>query len=735
MLEGLLHHKKEIKQYFLALAITEDRIDGALWEKDGQGKVNIAATASENYTASDWETAIIAADKVISSLEPNVPEGVDLQKSVFGFFPEWVSEDKIKSEYLKKIKQLTSRLSLTPLGFVDIPQAVSMYLGSSEGSSQTVILIGFESKHYTMSLFKIGKLIGSYAFNRSENIVSDIEKALNKFADVEVLPSRMLLYGTAVDLEKIKADLLNYPWQTKANFLHFPKIEILPNDTVVKAVVIASSTEIALPVEKSEDMVESVADNTAVSASGVSDQGESQEVADIAQDLGFVGEEPVKDLNIENEMTEVEKQQNANIAPVTIPENKLSGKARSSFAGQIPSMPKFSFPKLTFTIKLPAFRKSGLIVLIIGLLILMAGGVYAFNWFYPQANVKLLVTPKSLLINEDVALDTASSTVDVDKKIIPGSEVKLEVTGTDKIITTGKKTVGDKARGEVTIYNKTANPKTLKKGTQIQTGNLKFTLDEDVSIASASENVGSLNYGSNKIAVTATDIGTSSNVGSGTEFSVADLPTGYYSGRNEKVFTGGTSREISVVARDDQKKLREQLLQKLQQQAGDEVKSKLENGKKLLDGSLTTQIAKETYNKEIGEETDSLSLDMSVGATALTYSQNDLDELLSKIVSAQSPVNYDYQKEKTKVSVTETLKPEGSKQMFKLQIEATLAPKVEIGDLANTITDKNCQDAISFIKNKFNIAGAECSINRSFFLFKDKLPTNPKNIQIEFSNL
>jgi len=93
-------------------------------------------------------------------------------------------------------------------------------------------------------------------------------------------------------------------------------------------------------------MVESVADNTAVSASGVSDQGESQEVADIAQDLGFVGEEPVKDLNIENEMTEVEKQQNANIAPVTIPENKLSGKARSSFAGQIPSMPKFSFPKL-----------------------------------------------------------------------------------------------------------------------------------------------------------------------------------------------------------------------------------------------------------------------------------------------------------------------------------------------------------------------------------------------------
>ena len=217
MLEGLLHHKKEEKDYLCALVVTEDRVDAALWEATKDGKVNVLKNSTVPFTG-EWEKTIDAADQAVTEIETGLPEGVELTKVVFGLFPEWLTEDRIKDAYLKQLKQLTTSLSLKPLGFVELPTAVVHLLQRDEGTQQTVILVGVESKHVTVSLFKIGKLVGSVTQARTE-ITADIEGILASFKEVEVLPSRVLLYGTSSDLENLKSDLLNYPWQKKANFL------------------------------------------------------------------------------------------------------------------------------------------------------------------------------------------------------------------------------------------------------------------------------------------------------------------------------------------------------------------------------------------------------------------------------------------------------------------------------------------------------------------------------------
>lgn len=721
MLEGLLHHKKEEKEYLCALVVAEDRIDGAIWEASKEGKVTVLKTAQKAY-AGDWEKGVDAADQVVTEIETALPTGTELTKVVFGLYPEWVSEDHIRDTYLKKLKQLTTALSLVPQGFVELPIAVSHLLQKDEGTQQTVILVGVESKHVTLSLFKIGKLIGSVTEERTEAITADIEKMLATFTTVEVLPSRVLLYGSDTSLEKLKAELLNHPWQKKANFLHFPKIEVLNADFPVKAVAIASATEI-IP-QQPETTAE------APSAGPAETAATSEEVEEIAEDLGFVpeSETPSKESSKKEVMVETAVAE-ANVEPVSIPKPHVP---EAEVKGKVPG---FSLPKFSFTFKLPRFPKMGLAAIGVGLLLLLLGGWGGLYWLAPAATVRLLVTPQVFDKSETITVDAKATAVNTQDKILPGKPMTVEVTGTSKVDTTGKKTVGDKAKGEVTIYNKTLNTKLFKQGTVITAGKLKFTLNGDVNVASASEGVGSLTYGTTKAEVTATDIGAAANVPSGTEFAFTDLPTTSYSARNEKAFAGGSSREISVVARDDQQSVREQTLAQITPQAEKELRQKLTAGQKLLDNSLQTKVLKEAFSKEIGEEADSVSADMTVSATGIIYQQDDFYTLLTAIISSNVPPNYEYKKEEAKFSVEGTPESKADTYIFTARIKVNLIPKVETADLTKKLAGRSISEATEYLRSQPTISGVEFSVNAPFGFLKDKLPANSSRIKIETSAL
>lgn len=719
MLEGLLHHKKEEKEYLCALVVAEDRIDAAIWEASKEGKVTVLKTAQKSYSG-EWENGVDAADQAVTEIETALPTGTELTKVVFGLYPEWVSEDHIRDTYLKKLKQLTTALSLVPQGFVELPIAVSHLLQKDEGTQQTVILVGVESKHVTLSLFKIGKLIGSVTQERTEQITADVEKMLETFTTVEVLPSRVLLYGSETNLEKLKAELLNHPWQKKANFLHFPKIEELSPDFPVKAVAIASATEI-IP-----QPAEIVSEETPVPTAGAADT--SEEVEEIAEDLGFVTESGQSKSAKKTAVEETAVSESPNVEPVNVPKPRYA-------EPDVKGRRSISLPKFSFTFKLPRLPKMGLIAIAAALLLLLVGGFAGLYWLIPSATVRILVTPQVFDKSETITVDEKATSVNTQDKVLPGKTLTVEVTGTSKVGTTGKKTVGDKAKGEVTIYNKTLNTKFLKKGAVITAGKLKFTLEGDVNVASASESVGSLSYGTTKADTVAVDIGAASNVPSGTEFALADLPTTSYSARNEKAFAGGSSREILVVARDDQKNAREQTITQITPQAEKELRQKLADGQKLLDNSLQTKVLKETFSKEIGEESDSVSSDMIVSATGLVYQENDFYTLLTAIISSNVPPNYEFKKEEATFSAEGTTENKDDSHIFTARIKVNLVPKVETADLVKKLAGRSIAEATQFLRSQPPISGVEFSVNAPFGLFKGKLPANPARIKIETSNL
>ena len=95
----------------------------------------------------------------------------------------------------------------------------------------------------------------------------------------------------------------------------------------------------------------------------------------------------------------------------------------------------------------------------------------------------IYVTPYSFSQKSTAIAATQESAVIPGTIYIPVDQKTIDVSVTDSIPTTGKKVIGDKARGEIVIFNKQDKSQKINKGTLINSGNLKFVLSNDVQIA------------------------------------------------------------------------------------------------------------------------------------------------------------------------------------------------------------------------------------------------------------
>jgi hypothetical protein len=174
----------------------------------------------------------------------------------------------------------------------------------------------------------------------------------------------------------------------------------------------------------------------------------------------------------------------------------------------------------------------------------------------------------------------------------------------------------------------------------LSSGNLKFTLDNDVSIASASSTTEGITFGKNTIAITAATIGSESNLTASTEFSIASFGKDSYVAKNEEALTGGSSEEVRVVGKDDQKLLVSDLT--------NELLKNLET--KLLESSSpgigvylipdSTKVEDVTYSAKIGEKDNTLTANMSIKATLLRYKTEDVVTLVNSEIDQAVPPGY-----------------------------------------------------------------------------------------------
>ena len=100
--------------------------------------------------------------------------------------------------------------------------------------------------------------------------------------------------------------------------------------------------------------------------------------------------------------------------------------------------------------------------LVVLVLIILGAAVFALYWYLPKAEVVLLIEPKVLEEEFEVKLNSTLVAVDKDELILPAQEVTVTLEESETRTTTGTKLTGEKAKGEVTVFNGTSEEKTFE---------------------------------------------------------------------------------------------------------------------------------------------------------------------------------------------------------------------------------------------------------------------------------
>lgn len=712
--------KEEISEHFFALNIGNEKLSCCLWTIEKK-QLKIYHPISAAYSSLDELTQV--TDRLLD--ESLGPKELDVQKILFGVPGSWLTDGNLKDEKLNTLRKLVKELELTPMAYVENSLALVHFLEKTDGIPPTAILVGFEQHHLSVTVARAGKLDGVKAVSRGENSGSDIEKALLTFTSVETLPSKILLYGQPDQiLEKLKDGLLSFSWMSKLPFLHFPKIEILDNDLEIKSICLAGASEIDSNVSFTEEIIKKEVKKTLILDS---DKTKSEEEAreTVAEDkrgvkeddnMGFIAGD-ISSLQQEEQQEEKEQEEDQ----IVEDDLELQLPPQPQQMDYLPSAAKFSLKRF-----LP--RKFRSMVLLTGLAAacLMILGAYAFLL---KAEVKVFVEPKVLEKDAEVIADPAQKTVNEDGRVIPGQLVDTEVSGSIKGEATGKKQIGDAAKGTVKIINNTNEGRGFSKGTILTTAaGLKFTLNNTASVSATPADADSKSV--KVVEVTAVEIGADGNLPSGTNLTISNIPTSQIATKAEGNFSGGTSKDVTVVSSDDQKKLLASLASDLRKQAQHKLQEKLPE-KKILEEALSENLVKKTFNKNINDQASEFSLNLTAKYKGTAFEDKDLKLIVSKLVTTQVPEGFRLNLEDTETQAEVSKLEKDGKLVFLARFKAKLIPKIDIDKVKNAIRGKSAAEAVAIIKNMENILGSEIKISPKLPPVMQRLPLLGKNIQIE----
>lgn len=777
-LKKFLPKKEEEGEYFWSLLIEPGWVQAGIWKiEDKKAKVILVSPTTP------WnmdEDLVTSSDTALSSAIQGFPEDLnEPSKTVFGVSASWVEKGQINEEHLDKIKKLCSELSLTPIGFVVLPEALAHYKKSTEGAPLNAVALGIYKDSLEISVFSMGNLMGTSSVSRSVSLEDDVAEGLARFATAANIPSRFLLYdGKEGELEDARQSLLRVNWEDfdKLKLLHTPKVEIIDIKNKVHAICLAGASELAeidslevvdtfLDKKGTESEVESDSDNLDGSVpayiigneilankpepekssgigSGVVEtetEIDNTEIDELTpEQLGFAVERDIaSDIpaagDVEKFSQKIESY-HENIGPVKegvgmthLPVS--SGRGLKEKIGKI----KQKLFSLIPSIKIPkgAGFSSGKKIFILGplflFLIIVLGFVYW--WFIPKAVVTIYLSPLRLEESATVKINVNGGSSDVSQGMLAGESASVEVSGEKTKDTTGTKTVGENAKGEVTLYRVgteiTLDSETLINGPE----GLKFTLDSGITIASGSAS----SPGTAKVSVTADKIGAEYNLAGGASFSVANYSSSDIEAINENSFSGGSSREINAVSADDQSVLEEDLLDELSDQAKGKLTTELSNDKYFIEESVTTASTSKNFSAKEGDEASTLKLSMDVEAKVVLIDRNTLNEYASQFLNDKIPQGFVLRQEQISFDFDFEDEDDGIYD-FKVRISANLLPEVDRDAIAGKIKGRYTDVAEEFLNKEVpGFVRAEIRIKP---VLPGKLMTLPhvvKNIDIEFA--
>lgn len=687
-----LKRRKKAESYYLGLFLREHEGHVYALERTPTG-LKLAAEETFAYT-NGWNHLVEDVDQVLVKLETRVP--VHFTETIFFIESEILDpvSGEIKKHYLTKIKELVKNLELKALGYIECFEAVVNFLQKRDDLPLTAVVIELDVGHMTVFVYKGGRAVLRKTVERSSHVAADLTHLFDEAKAKNILlPSKIVLYGSkSIDHEA--SLLMAHKWTTDF-FVQPPKVETIHEDEIRNDLISVFESQL------NRDQV--------VEKPELAKEAEPQEV------MGFVvgrDVEPrsssVKEEELETVGLEVEAAANIKMPLFSRLKEKLSA------AGSL-----FTKKKLRLNLLVVAGTTLVFIALFLNEYMLHTG---VLKIFLPAKGYEKTVTLRAAEDRQsDVPLMISTQSAEL----------------TRSAPATGSREVGEKAKGEMTLYSFDSQPRTIGKNTVLTYESLRFLTSQDVQVASASEAFVGGNLvkqpGKVKVEVVAEEIGSQYNVEKGKRFSVGDLSQTIYFGQNDVTFSGGTKKTVKTVARQDLDGLETALLNQVSSAEGTLLT--IDNpALKSIPTLTSAELTNVRPSKEVGEEADRVTLSATGVITYYLYDDNKLKEAVMGQFRDEIPEGFSLKKDSVAYAI-EAAQVGDEYVTLDLSAKVKAIQDIPTDQILSNIAFKSPQDLDNMLKKEYKVAGYEINIKNPIPFLKDRTPLFPKNLVILISSL
>ncbi|MFC1686539.1 hypothetical protein ACFLZS_01235 [Patescibacteria group bacterium] len=354
----------------------------------------------------------------------------------------------------------------------------------------------------------------------------------------------------------------------------------------------------------------------------------------------------------------------------------------------------------------------------------------------PSANIEATLNTEEIDYNLGITISAQAAEVNFEKSIVPGKLLESTQEIEENFDATGKKDIGDKATGTMTVINKSGDEQPLLVSTQFKdnkTGKV-FLTNSGVIVPGASINSkGSKVNGQSTVSVTAKDPGESYNIKK-SQFTVIKLSSSHQKlvyGVTDETMTGGSTNVVSVVSDDDLKKAKSETLKKILEVAKEEFSSQLEEGYETNNGLIEKKTLSARPSVAKDQQASKFSYSLKVKFITIAYKQEQIKQLAKEKIENLTSKNKEIIEDTLKITYHKSkldTKKEQIKSTAKIKGKAT--EKINEANLKLELKGRNKEEAEIYLKSLAEINDATVS----FWPFWVKsVPSNIGRIKLDFS--
>jgi hypothetical protein len=373
------------------------------------------------------------------------------------------------------------------------------------------------------------------------------------------------------------------------------------------------------------------------------------------------------------------------------------------------------------------FRKFFLPSLIIVVALALTGSYFLL----PKVKVSIKVISDNFQKSQEVKVGDA---VNTDPQILTGTFVESISSKEEKFSATGKKDLGGKAAGTITVYNNLdSNSHNFAAGAKLSSSGKTFVFRKAVVVPGAGVSSGKIVPGTVSAEIEAEKPGAEYNVSAG-RFTIIDLPAAQQEviyGQSTKDLTGGFSKEVQVISQDDYDKAKVQILSELNAKINQDVQKQTE-GLVILDKALLLEQTGIKTSANVNDQATDFTMSITERGRVIAYSEENFKNFVINLTSAQLPSDkmLTLGPDDKIVPVVKEIRYDQKILILNTDMTAKLSSRLDVAQIKNDLLGKNKTAATNLLVSIGGIESYEINFTPAWWPLKN-IPKYSKSLNIE----